>query len=58
MHDLWIHGLELTIFGLTVFELIIFELTVFEITVFEDNDLGATELAYNTESIVQLPYTA
>jgi hypothetical protein len=34
MHDIWIHGLELTIFGLTDFELIIFELTVFEITVF------------------------
>jgi hypothetical protein len=44
------------IFELMIFELKIFELTTFELTTFELMILGAIELAYDTESAVQLPY--
>jgi len=35
-----------------------FELMTFELTILERMVLGAIELAYNTESAVELPYAA
>jgi len=46
------------IFELTMFELIVFELTIFLLDDLLSDDLWALELAYNTESAAQLPYSA